>query len=782
MMVFDETQKLFHLTTANASYVFRVGAANHLEHVYFGKKLEGQLNLEQLTPSWPIAPGNQTMYSDAHPTLSLNLIGLELATYGKGDYREPTVHLENNEGYRTFDFTYVSHRIVESLAYEALPQSRKAQTLQITLEDALQDVRVNLNYTVDEPSDTIVRNLEILNGSATDLVLDKVLSMSLDFPHADFDLVTYHGAWLRERHEHIRAVAPGVTKIDSKKGTSSNDHNPFIALKRKDASEMLGEVYGFTLVYSGNFEANIECSPHQLTRINMGINSFDFKWRLAPHEVFVTPEVWLTYAHQGLNQLTQNVHRFAQNNLLEPPKERPIMFNNWEATYFDFTEKTLLKLARKAKALGMEGFCVDDGWFGHRDDDTTSLGDWTAHPKKHPKGLAVFAKKIKKLGLVFGLWVEPEMVSRVSQLYEQHPEWVLHYPKGRIAVGRQQWVLDLTQTAVVDHLDQTLSALFESTEVEYVKWDMNRHFSDLYSRVASKDDQGKLAHRYVLGLYQLLERLKRKFPHVLFESCSSGGNRFDYGMHYYMPQAWTSDNTDAIERIHIQQGSSRVYPLATMSNHVSASPSHQVLRQTPLETRFNVAAFGVLGYEQDLRRIAAFDRKVIKRQITFYKQHRTLFQYGTLWQKKHDHYTLFWVVNDTQTEAIFGLFQALNTPNPPTPVFALEGLDPRKLYRLQNRVQAENLRRFGDLIRHALPVPLKAHGALFNTLANHVLFDVETEDVTLSGAQLMHSGLRLKPPFMGSGYHQDLRVMPDFASRLYYLCEVNHADNSTHLR
>lgn len=420
----------------------------------------------------------------------------------------------------------------------------------------------------------------------------------------------------------------------------------------------------------------------------------------------------------------------------------------------------------------MEGFCLDDGWFGERDDDTSSLGDWTAHLKKHPKGLPAFAKKIKNLGLLFGLWVEPEMISQKSKLYNTHPEWVLHYPKGTIAVGRQQWVLDLSQPAVVDYLDHTLSNLFESTGVDYVKWDMNRHFSDLYSRTASRETQGKLAHLYVLGLYQLLNRLKQKFPHVLFESCSSGGNRFDYGMHYYMPQAWTSDNTDAYERLHIQQGSSRAYPLSVMSNHVSGSPSHQVLRQTPLETRFNVAAFGVLGYEQDLTRIARFDRKVMKRQIEFYKAHRALFQYGTLWQKKTDHYTLFWIVNDAQTEAVFGLFQGLNTPNPPTSVFSLEGLDAQKTYRLQNRPQAENLRRFGDLVRHALPVPLKAHGALFNTLANHVLFDVEVEDVTLSGAQLMHHGVRLKPPFMGSGYHKDLRVMPDFASRLYYLCEV----------
>lgn len=338
MIFFDEAQRLFHLSTLNASYLFCIGSANHLEHLYFGRKIEGVLTREQFTPVWPIAPGNQTMYSDTHPTLSLNLIGLEVGTYGKGDYREPTIHMENDEGYRTFDFTYVTHHIIKNLNYESMPQVTKKETLQVVLEDALQDVRLHLNYTVYDSTNTIVRNLEIINGKATNLILDKSLSMNLDFPHADFDVVSYHGAWLRERHEHIRPVAPGVIKIDSKKGTSSNDHNPFMALKRKDASEMLGEVYGFTLVYSGNFEANIECSPHRLTRVNMGINSFDFKWRLAAHERFVTPEVWLTYAHQGLNQLTHQVHRFAQDNLLDPPKERPIMFNNWEATYFDFTE------------------------------------------------------------------------------------------------------------------------------------------------------------------------------------------------------------------------------------------------------------------------------------------------------------------------------------------------------------------------------------------------------------------------------------------------------------
>ena len=778
MVHYDEITKTFHLKTKDASYVFCVGKAGHLQHLYFGARIEGTLNADQLAPSWPMAPGNQTMYSEDHSTLSLNLIGLEMATYGKGDYREPTIHMESDEGYRTFDFIYQSHDILHKYHFEGMPQSHKQETLQVTLFDAHHEVTCKLNYSLDHTTNTIIRNLEVINGQATNLTLDKCLSMNLDFPDADFDVVTYHGAWLRERHEHSHRLGPGVYKIDSKKGSSSNDHNPFIALKRHDAGETLGEVYGVTLVYSGNFEANIECSPHRLTRLNMGINSFDFKWRLAPKERFVTPEVWLTYSNQGLNGLSQHVHRFASTHLLEPQKERPIMFNNWEATYFDFKEATLLKLARQAKRLGMEGFCVDDGWFGRRDDDRSSLGDWWSHPKKHPKGIAHFAKKIKKMGLLFGLWVEPEMISENSDLYKAHPDWVMHYPKGSIALGRHQWVLDLSKDEVVDYLYNTLSHLFKEADVDYVKWDMNRHFSDLFSRGAKPIDQGKLAHRYVLGLYQLLHRLKETFKDVLFESCSSGGNRFDYGMHAFMPQAWTSDNTDAYERLKIQQGTLRAYPLSTLSNHVSASPSHQVIRQTPIDTRFNVACFGVLGYELDLRRLSPFDRKQIKRQTAFYKRHRTLLQFGTLYQSKRDHDWLFWIVNDAQTEALWGLFKGLNTPNPPIEYVSIDGLKPSANYHVTAREQAENLRRFGDLVKHALPIPLKAHGTLFNQLANHVLFKTETEDIILSGSQIKHPGIRLKTPFMGSGYHEALRVMPDFASRLYNIREVNDGQSS----
>ncbi len=773
MITFDEKKRLFILNTENTTYVVGIAKYEHLLHLYHGERLERIGEQEDFLQSPPLSLGSTTNYED-DPAFSLNHVPLEAPTYGKGDYREPMLHIEDEDGYRSMDFIYERHEIVEDLVFETLPQAPKDKTLRIVLKEKTNGLRLHLHYTPFFAEDVLVRNAVVVNDTDETFILDRALSANVDFLTAEYDLLTLDGAWIRERHIHRHPLRYGVHKIDSKKGVSSSDHNPFFALLEKDAGQDFGGVHGFNLIYSGNFEANIEVNPHDMLRVNLGINGFDFKWWLAPQERFVTPEAVLTYSRGGLNGMRQNMHRFIERHVVKDDRERPVKLNNWEATYFDFNEKKILAIAKAAKKLGIECFCLDDGWFGRRDDDTTSLGEWVEHPKKLPGGLPRLSHKIKRLGLQFGLWVEPEMVNPKSDLYRRHPDWVIRHPDIAPSLGRNQLMLDLSKDVVVDHLSKTLIDLFERADVDYVKWDMNRNVSDLYSQGRPRSEQGKLAHAYVLGLYTVLERVKRALPDVLFESCASGGNRFDLGMLHYMPQTWSSDNTDAHARLAIQQGTSLPYPLSSTANHVSDDVSHQVLRHTPLESRFNVACFGVLGYELDIRKRPRFDRCVMKEQIAFYKANRALFQRGTFYDLSEEEDRRFLVVDDAKRRAALGLFQGLNPPNPGHQTIRLSGLDPDKTYRIRNRRQYENIKRFGRLTQHAMPIRLKPHGALFNWLSNRFRFEVERFETVQSGAELMRRGLVLPARFCGTGYDASMRVLPDFSSRLYVIEETDH--------
>lgn len=775
MIHYDPEEKLFHLTTDHTSYCMGVDETQHLLHLFYGSRLSETYTLSHyLNTSQTI--GTATNYEN-RTDYSLNHVPLEAPTYGKGDYREPLIHIEDAQGFRSLDFIYEGHEIIKDLHFEHLPQATKTETLRITLKEKHQALYLNLYYTVYEKEDILIKNLTLENKDETPYTLDRILSSTVDFKTSDFDLLTLDGAWIRERHMNRHPLRYGVHKIDSKKGVSSNDHNPFFALLQKDASEQFGNVYGFNLIYSGNFEATIEKSPHDVLRVNFGINSFDFKWQLEPNETFTAPEVVLSFSSQGLKGMRKNMHAFIQQFLNQDQNDRPIKVNNWEATYFDFNEKKLLAIAKKAKKLGIECFCLDDGWFGRRQDDTSSLGDWHENLKKLPGGLSRLSKKIKKLGLQFGIWVEPEMVNEQSDLFEAHPEWVIQKPGIEPSLGRNQLVLDLSKEDVVNHLYQTLYDVLKRAQVDYVKWDMNRNLSDLYSQGQEKPYQGKLAHLYVLGLYRLLERLKAAFPNVLFESCSSGGNRFDLGMLYYMPQTWTSDNTDAYERLAIQRGTVLPYPQSSISNHVSDEVSHQVLRHTPLETRFNVACFGVLGYELDLRKRTRFDYALIKKQIAFYKAHRSLFQYGEFHDLSEDNQTRFMVVDKDRRKAVLGIFQGLAPPNPKEEIIRVSGLDAQKHYKVSVRTQYENISRFGALTSHALPIRIKTHGTLFNWLSNWFKFKNESFEKTAKGAFLMQHGLVLPSRFKGTGYDETIRLMPDFSSRLYLFEEITHEDS-----
>ena len=771
MLNFNEDKQMFTLQTKTTTYIIGIAKSKHLLHLYYGAKIDTIGSQTDFLKEPPLPLGSSTNYEDSE-TFNLNHVPLEAPTYGKGDYREPMLHIENAAGYRSMDFIYEGYDILNDLSFKDLPQAPKKETLKITLKEKSFGILLYLYYTVFADEDVIIRNAEVHNTTKETFVLDRILSANLDFLKSDFDLLTLDGAWIKERHIHRHPLRYGIHKIDSKKGVSSADHNPFFALLDHEAGQNFGSVYGFNLIYSGNFEANLEVSPHNLLRVNLGINSFDFKWQIEPKQHFVTPEVVLSFSDKGLNGMRQNMHRFIKQHLVQNHQTRPIKINNWEATYFDFNEKKLLAIAKQAKKLGIECFCLDDGWFGERDDDTSSLGDWHENKKKLPGGLERLSKKIKRLGLKFGLWVEPEMVSPKSTLYQTHPEWTIRHPRIKPSLGRHQLILDLSQPAVVDHLFETLYQLFKRSDVDYVKWDMNRNFSDLYTQKAPQEAQGKLAHRYVLGLYQLLRRLKEACPNILFESCSSGGNRFDLGMLYYMPQTWTSDNTDSFERLKIQQGTSLAYPLFSISNHVSDDISHQVLRHTPLETRFNVACFGVLGYELDLRKRSRFDYRTIKEQIAFYKQYRPLLQYGAFYDLKSTEGTQFMVVSPDQSEALLGVFQGLAPPNPGHQIVKIRGLDPEKTYKIYNRKQYENIKRFGALTKHALPIQLKPHGTWFNLISNIYRFEVERFETTLSGETLMHQGLSLPPRFTGTGHHASMRLMPDFSSRLYIIKEI----------
>ncbi len=783
MITFNKANNSFHLHTKNTSYVFFVNERKHLQHIYYGAKIDGIKNLEDFIPKYEFELGTSVSYSEEDKGYMLNYTLLEQSTYGKGDFRTPLLHVELPNGSRTTDFKYISHQELESLHFTGLPQVRKEHTLEIKLEDKIAKLELYLYYTVLETEDVLVRNCKLVNKNTEKIVIDKALSMQLDILNKDYQLLKLDGAWIRERNISVHNLSKGIFTIDSKQGNSSNGHNPFLLLKEPSTNEVYGNAVGMALVYSGNFEANIEINSHNFLRVNMGINSFDFRYTLEQEEEFISPEVLLTFSDTGMNTISNHFHDAINNTIISPNfknKERPILVNNWEATYFDFNQKKLLAIAKKANKLGIELFCLDDGWFSRRNDDFSSLGDWYYNKKKLPSGVKGICDKINKLGLDFGIWVEPEMVNKDSDLYREHPDWAIQLPNREPALGRNQMILDLTNPEVRDYLKVTLSNLFSSANISYVKWDMNRNISDVYSSYLDGESQGKFHHLFILGLYEILEYLVTEFPNILFESCASGGNRFDLGMAYYMPQTWTSDNTDSYERIHIQEGTSMCYPLSMISNHVSGDRAHQTLRHTPLESRFNVAAFGVLGYELDLSMLTKFDFEVIKQQIVFYKEHRALLQFGTLKRLssiRDKNFSIWQVTNKEKTEALILYFQDKVIPNPGFETIKIEGLQ-EGTYTITNRVQYMNIRVTGSLVNHVLPVKLKVNGGLLNLVANRYLYKNEEMKKTMTSNQLKNMELLLFHSFTGTGSNDTVMMLPDYGSRIFHIKKGEEVDEN----
>lgn len=690
---FDEAQNLFHLQSQNSSYIIQL-VRGYAAHVYYGRKLRQDSNLKGMLSFNERASFSPNPIPD-DKSISLDTLPQEYPQYGSSDFRSPAYQVKLANGTRVTELAYRTHRILQGKPeLKGLPavyteHESEAETLELELSDAVSGLTVILSYTVFADSAAITRSARIVNESGAPVVLERALSASLDFADSDYDALYLSGAWARERHVQRRRLAPGVTGIGSRRGSSSHQQNPFFALLRPDANERQGEVYGVSLVYSGNFIAEAEVEQFGMTRLQIGLNPFDFSWHLEPGESFQTPEAVLVYSNEGLGGMSREYHRLYRTRLCRGQhrdRERPILVNNWEATYFDFNADKIEAIAQAGSKLGIELFVLDDGWFGRRDRDNSSLGDWFEDRRKLPGGLKDLANRVKATGLQFGLWFEPEMVSPDSDLYRSHPDWCLHVPDRRRTEAREQLVLDMSRSDVREYLYERLSDIFSTVPVTYVKWDMNRNMTEIGSSEIPADRQKEIAHRYILGLYELLERLTGEFPHILFESCSGGGGRFDPGMLYYMPQTWTSDDTDAVERLKIQYGTSLVYPVSTMGAHVSAVPNHQVERTTSLTFRGDVAMSGNFGYELDLTKFTAEEQETAKQQIETYKEIRGLVQQGELYRLLspfEGNETSWMFVSRDRNEALLFYFKVLAEPNAPLRNVKLEGLDPEKNYCLE---------------------------------------------------------------------------------------------------
>lgn len=637
---YNENFKTFHLRTKNTSYVLKVMETGHLSHLYWGRKLKAD-NLEYFVRRRGF--GSFAADTDNISGFQLELIPQECPTFGATDLRSPSLEFQYEDGTSATDLRYKSHRIYEGkqrlsdLPAVYVESEEEATSLEITLVDSLKNLEVILTYNVFENFDAITRSLKIVNNSDEKINIERVLSSNVDFTTDEFDFIQLSGSWGRERHILRNPLRSGSQAIESRRGASSHAQNPFIALCSKDANEEYGDVYGFSLVYSGNFLANVEVDMYRNARAQIGINPFDFKWLLESKEEFQAPEVVLVYSSKGLNGMSQIYHNLYRKRLcrgIYRDKVRPVLINNWEATYFDFNEVKIKEIAKEASKLGMELFVLDDGWFGNRNDDKSSLGDWFVNESKLKGGLSKLAKDINNMGLEFGLWFEPEMISPISKLYEKHPNWCIHIPGRTRSQARSQLILDLSRKEVCDYIIESISKILESANISYVKWDMNRNMTEVGSLGLTSERQRETAHRYILGLYRVMEEITSRFPNVLFESCSGGGGRFDPGMLYYMPQTWTSDDTDAIERLKIQFGTSMVYPPISMGCHVSAVPNHQANRITPLETRWVSAMAGNFGYELDITKLSEEEKEELKEQISLYKEIRETVQFGTLYRLK----------------------------------------------------------------------------------------------------------------------------------------------------
>lgn len=698
-IIFHESSKEFHLYNDEISYIIKILRNGQPGHVYYGKRLNDREDFGYLVE---YARRDMAPYPyEGESKFSLEHLKQEYPTHGSGDTRYAAFELEREDGSRAVDFKYKGHHIfsgkkkLEGLPATYVEDEREADTLELILEDEVIHTQMVLSYTIYNDLPVITRNVRFDCEHEEGIALLNCMSGCLDLPDKDYEMTELAGSWIRERHVHTRKLSYGVQSVYSMRGCSSHQFNPFIMLKRENANEFSGEVIGFNLVYSGDFLAQVEVDTYDVTRVVMGIHPNEFRWELKKGESFQTPEMVMVYSDEGSNKMSQTFHKLYRTRLVRGKwrdQGRPILINNWEATYFDFNEEKIVQIAEKAKELGIELFVLDDGWFGKRNIDNCSLGDWYPNLEKLPGGITGLAEKIEQMGMKFGLWFEPEMTNKDSDLFRAHPDWLLADLRRNYCHSRNQYVLDFSKPEVVDYIHAQMRKILKEAPVSYVKWDMNRAFSEVFSNGNDRAYQGKVRHKYILGVYSLYERLIAEFPEILFESCASGGARFDPGMLYYAPQAWTSDNTDAVDRIKIQYGTSFAYPLSSMGSHVSASPNHQVRRSTSLDTRANVAYFGTFGYELDITRLPEEELEIMKKQIVFMKEHRDLIQKGTFYRLLspfEGNSSAWMVVSEDRSEALMAYFRVMEPANGKFERIYLKGLDVSEKYSVQEQFGAE---------------------------------------------------------------------------------------------
>ncbi len=691
-ITYDEQTKVFKLHTKNSVYQMQVRDYDTLAHLYYGADIGDSDASHRIISLDRGFSGNPYEAGDDR-TFSLDVLPQEYSGYGNGDYRINAMEVTHEDGSDAIHLRYESYSMTEGkYSLKGLPcmfgNADEAETLEIVLYDRITDLKVHLLYGVFYDLDVITRAVRIENKGDKIVTIQRAMSMEMDYPNKHMDLIHFYGRHAMERLTERLPLYHGVQSVESKRGMSSHQHNPFVILCDRPTSEKHGDCYGFALAYSGNFRCEIEVDQMEQTRLVIGIHPYHFSYRLNTGDVFETPEVIMAYSAKGLSGLSHIYHDAYRSNLIRSKyvtAPRPILVNNWEATYFNFNEEKLFNIAKNAKEIGLDMFVLDDGWFGKRDTDYSGLGDWVVNESKIKGGLPQLVKRIKALGMKFGLWIEPEMVSEDSDLYRNHPDWILRIPQRHMTRSRHQLNLDITRKEVRDYVMEQIFQVLDSCEADYVKWDMNRSVANVYSSALPGERQGEVFHRYMLGVYEMMERLVTRYPNLLFENCAGGGGRFDAGMLYYSPQIWCSDNTDAIDRLKIQYGTSFGYPISTMGAHVSVCPNHQTGRTTPFETRAVVASAGTFGFELDLEHLTPEEKEMAKKQILEYKQIEHLVQTGDYYRLSNpfhnDDYVLWQFVSKDKKETIVNGVQLRNEPNPHIHLIYPEGLLAEEHYK-----------------------------------------------------------------------------------------------------
>ena len=806
---------LFVLHTNHTTYAFAVMPSGQLEHLYYGASLDiGTGEYEAMRHKAVNMTGCSLSYSEETygefkgKNLCLEEYCLEMSGMGKGDFRQPFIALTLSDGSRTTDFVYESHRTETGApVLETLPAAYGgAETLYVRLKERHENIYLELYYTVYPDADCIVRGAVLYNQSGARICIDRLMSVQLDLERSGYRFVTFGGHWANEMNLSETLVRSGCVSNASRTGNSSNMANPFVMLAHPQTTEESGECFACNLIYSGNHKELVEVDGHGKSRFLSGVNDDDFAWMLDDGDRFETPQAVLTVSDHGFSDISKHMHTFVREHIVRGEwkhKERPILLNSWEASYFHFDERKLLSLAKAGAQAGIELFVVDDGWFGKRNNDTCSLGDWKINPKKLPHGFAGLAEKLKAINMQLGVWVEPEMVNVDSDLYRAHPDYAVAITGRDHSEGRSQRILDFTRKEVREEIIAQMTEVFSSAEIHYVKWDMNRNFSDVYSKSLPPQRQKEFSHRYIMGLYEVMKTLTERFPQILFEGCASGGNRFDLGILCYMPQIWASDNTDALCRTRIQNGYSYGYPQSVIGAHVSGCPNHQTLRETPLDSRFCVASFGVLGYECNLTAMTKDERGEIAAQIRLYKEWRRTLQFGQWYRLEHSsarnslgmenvlavlgasaesgprpgQQACKWLcVAPDKSRAVGVMVQGMTAPSHSYEEFRTRGLAPDKRYHFFNQEKKVSIGQFGDLINLVSPIPLKKDGLVVQLADRFVKMDGEQESVEVSGACLNQAGVKLCQGFAGSGYEKNTRMYQDFDARMYFIEEVSHAD------